>query len=420
MHPLIQFKNATALCLVMFALVWFGLSPIAQAADETTSNFNTGEGIGALQSVTTGAANTAVGFDALFTNMTGNFNTATGIGALFNNTAGRNTATGAGALFTNGTGTQNTADGVLALSMNTSGSNNTAVGDSALQSDTADDNTAVGFQALSSNGEGTQNTAVGKDTLLSNTGGIGNTALGYVALSQNPAGNDNTAVGSGALANATAGSDNTAVGLNAMTAGARIGNFNIAIGSGAGFNLTTGSHNIDIYDAGVSGDDSTIRIGTQGTQTKTFIAGINGANEGSPTAVFINTTTGQLGTTAPASSRRFKKEIRPMDKTSEAILALKPVTFQYKSDHKNLPQFGLIAEEVAAVNPDLIVRDDKGEIYTVRYDAVNAMLLNEFLKEHRTVERLEKQVKALSAGLQKVSAQLELSKAAPQTVLNDQ
>jgi hypothetical protein len=150
-------------------------------------------------------------------------------------------------------------------------------------------------------------------------------------------------------------------------------------------------------------------------------------NQGSPTAVFINTTTGQLGTTPPASSRRYKKGIKPMDKVSEGILALKPVTFQYKSDDKGIPQFGLIAEEVAAVNPDLIVRDDKGDIYLVRYDGVNAMLLSEFLKEHRTVEELKKEVAALAATakeqaaqIQEVSAQLELSKSAPRTVLNDQ
>jgi hypothetical protein len=126
---------------------------------------------------------------------------------------------------------------------------------------------------------------------------------------------------------------------------------------------------------------------------------------------------GQLGTSS--SSARFKKEIKPMDQASEAILGLKPVTFHYKSDKTDTPQFGLIAEEVAQVNPDLVVRDADGEIYTVRYEAVNAMLLNEFLKEHRKVEQLEKQIEALTAGLQKVSAQLELNKAAPQTVLNN-
>jgi hypothetical protein len=133
---------------------------------------------------------------------------------------------------------------------------------------------------------------------------------------------------------------------------------------------------------------------------------------------------GQLGTAS--SSQRFKHDIKPMGKASEALLALEPVTFHYKSDSTNIPQFGLIAEEVAKVNPDLVVRDENGEIYTVRYDAVNAMLLNEFLKEHRkneeheaTIARLEKQIQALAAGLQKVSVQLELSKPGPQTVLND-
>src|SRR5262249_18397009 len=142
-----------------------------------------------------------------------------------------------------------------------------------------------------------------------------------------------------------------------------------------------------------------IHIGT--SQTATFIAGINGVDQGSPTAVFINTSTGQLGTTPPPSSRRYKKEIRRMDKTSEAILALKPVTFQYKSDENGTPQFGLIAEEVAAVNPDLIVRNEKGEIYSVRYDAVNAMLLNEFLKEHRKVEQLKNDFQTTVAQQQK-------------------
>jgi len=244
-----------------------------------------------------------------------------------------------------------------------------------------------------------------------------------MALLNNTTDDNNTAFGASALFNLTAGDNNTVVGAN------------------SGAQLHTGSGNVYIASPGPNAlsESNTIRIGNG--QTATFIAGINGANEGNPTAVFINTTTGQLGTTPPASSRRFKKDIRPMDKTSEAILALKPVTFQYKSDHKNVPQFGLIAEDVAEVNPELIVRDDKGDIYSVRYDAVNAMLLNEFLKEHKTVQeqgatitalkandakqeatiaQLQKQIEALTAGLQKVSAQLEVIKSAPQTVLNNQ
>jgi len=205
------------------------------------------------------------------------------------------------------------------------------------------------------------------------------------------------------------------------------------LGWGAGYNVTAGNLNIDIGNSGNSGDDRTIYIGEQGLQGATFIAGIYGVNEGGmPLAVYINSN-GQLGTMS--SSRRFKKEIKRMEQTSEAILALKPVTFQYKSDPAGAgPQFGLIAEEVAEVNPDLVVRDAQGEIYSVRYDAVNAMLLNEFLKVHRKVEEQEaaiaqqkKRIDVLTARLdeqasliQKVSAQLDVIKPAPQMVLNSQ
>jgi hypothetical protein len=196
------------------------------------------------------------------------------------------------------------------------------------------------------------------------------------------------------------------------------------LGFGAGQNLTTGSNNIDIGNAGAAGESNKIRIGTVGTQTKTFIAGIHGvAVSGPPVLV---SSSGQLGV-AP-SSKRFKDGIKSMDKASDVILALKPVTFRYKKeiDPKGVPQYGLVAEDVEAVNADLVVRDKEGKVNTVRYDAVNAMLLNEFLKEHRTVQEqgatiacLQKQVEALSAGLQKVSAQLEVSKPAPRTVLNN-
>jgi hypothetical protein len=194
-------------------------------------------------------------------------------------------------------------------------------------------------------------------------------------------------------------------------------------GINGGAALTTGDNNIDIANVGVAGESNTIRVGTG--QTATYIAGISGVNQGTAAAVFINTTTGQLGTAPPSSSRRFKKEMKPMDKASEAIMALKPVTFHYKSDKTGTPQFGLIAEEVAEVNPDLVVRDENGEIYTVRYDAVNAMLLNEFLKEHSTVQELKTEIAALTttvkeqaSQIQKVSAQLEASKTAPQVVNN--
>jgi len=382
MNPLIQLKTVSLPILIAVAFACFGRSPRVQAADETTSNANTGEGLGALEVVTTGGSNTAVGFGALFNNISGNANTATGAFALFRNTAaGPNTATGVGALFTNNGGTRNTADGVQALFMNTDGGDNTAVGDS----------------ALSSNIDGFSNTAVGYRALFSTT-----------TVSHN-AGSDNTAVGRRALENNTTGS------------------FNIAIGDSAGEALITGNSNIYIGNEGAD-ESNTIRIGfcCEGAATATFIGGISGVNEGGDMIepVYINTL-GRLGTQAPPSSRRFKKEIKPMDKASEAILALKPVTFRFKSDDKGALRFGLIAEEVAAVNPDLIVRDEKGDIYSVRYDAVNAMLLNEFLKEHRkneqqeaTIARQQQQIDALTAGLQKVSAQVELNKSAPRTVLN--
>jgi hypothetical protein len=203
------------------------------------------------------------------------------------------------------------------------------------------------------------------------------------------------------------------------------------LGPGAGQNLTTGDHNIDIGNDGVAGEEATIRIGTAVEQTRTFIAGINGvAVAGTSVLVGVD---GKLGTRV--SSARFKDEIKPMGKASEAILGLKPVSFHYKKeiDPAGIPQFGLVAEEVAKVNPDLVVRDKEGKPYTVRYEAVNAMLLNEFLKEHRTVQELKaivakqeanaaqqhNEIEALRSGLQKVSARLEVGKAAPQTVLND-
>ena len=211
--------------------------------------------------------------------------------------------------------------------------------------------------------------------------------------------------------------------MNALL-GNHTGSSNIAVGSQAGANLTTGSNNIDIGALGVGGEANTIRIGRSGTQRKTFIAGIRGATVANGVGVIVGTT-GQLGTVV--SSARFKEAIKPMDNASEAILALKPVTFRYKKelDPDKIPQFGLIAEEVEKVNPDLVARDQEGKIMSVRYEAVNAMLLNEFLKEHKKVEQLESTIASLAAELkeqkaliQKVSAQIEASKPAPQVVNN--
>jgi hypothetical protein len=295
---------------------------------------------------------------------------------------------------------------------------NTAEGTNAVFSlTTGIANTAIGFDALFSNTTGRENTATGGAALISNTAGKHNTATGVGALTNNTISNNNTASGHSALYSNSTGFNNTADGNRALFNNAT-GSSNIALGEGAGENLTIGHHNIDVGNHGVVAEANTIRIGTVGDQTATFIAGISGATVPTGVAVIVDNS-GHLGTTT--SSARFKQNIKPMDKASEAILALKPVTFRYKHelDPEGIAQFGLVAEEVEKVNPDLVARDDDGKPYSVRYEAVNAMLLNEFLKEHRKVEQLEKQIAALSAGLQKVSAQLELSKPAPRTVGNN-
>jgi hypothetical protein len=350
-------------------------------------------------------------------------NTFLGDEALVNNTLGvSNTATGESALQQNTVGTDNTATGAFALQLNTAGTNNTATGSQALFVNAGSFNTATGSEALVNNITGGLNTATGYTALGDNTTGSNNTANGFEALVNNITGNSNTANGFETLHSNVNGFDNTAEGYQALLL--NTGSSNIAIGSSAGTNLTTGSNNIDIGNKGVAGESNTIRIGKSGTQGSTIIAGITGTTVAGGVGVIINSN-GKLGTVV--SSVRFKETIKPMDKASEAILALQPVTFRYKHDldPDGIPQFGLVAEEVEKVNPDLVARDEQGNPYTVRYEAVNAMLLNEFLKAHRkmeeqgaTITELKEQIAALTAGLQKVSAQLELSKTAPQTVLN--
>jgi endosialidase-like protein len=368
MNPLTQLKNTTILPVVIaLVLACFGLSPQARATCQEGCFTN---------------SNTVLGEDAFLNNFDGHDNTASGFQALHSNfSAYGNTANGSNALYYNTTGLYNTATGNAAL--------------------------------------------------YNNVNGLENTASGVEALYTNNAGNGNAAIGAYALHSNTRGQNNIAVGYNALFSNT-FGSKNIAVGSEAGFNLTTGSHNIDIGNPGVAGEAKAIRIGNQGTQTATFIAGISGATVPTGVPVIVDAT-GHLGTTT--SSARFKDAIKPMDKASEAIFSLKPVTFHYKKDldPEGVPQFGLVAEQVEKVNPDLVARDEQGKPYTVRYEAVNAMLLNEFLKEHKafveeqqkvqeqgeTIARQQKQIEALTAGLQKVSAQLELSKPAPQTVLNN-
>jgi len=429
--------------LSTFALVCFALVQNAQAVnpppDGGYPGGNTAEGHNALFSLTTGPFNTANGYEALRANTTGEANTANGARALASNTIGHdNTANGFQALYLNTTGNYNIAIGSDALHDNTTGRGNTAIGYQALTNNTgASWNTANGFQALFKNTTGDLNTAIGGEALFSNTTGDRNTVLGFQALRGNTTGDLNTAIGEVALQQNTIGSSNSAFGEHALYLNTT-GTFNIALGVGAGRNLTTGSHNIDIGNVGVAGESGTIRIGNA-NQTNTYITGISGASVAGGVTVIVDAQ-GHLGTMI--SSERFKDQIKGMDKASEAIFALKPVTFRYKHklDPEGIPQFGLVAEEVEKVNPDLIARDEQGKPYSVRYEAVNAMLLNEFLKEHRKVQELTKDFQATVAQLtsrldeqaaliQKVSAQLaaaspsrgglELNKFAPQTVKND-
>jgi hypothetical protein len=392
-----KMKNQnTTFTMILFGIALLCAAPAPKAfgvvppPDGGYPNFTTAEGQKALFSLTTGAANTAVGWFSLFSNAEGSFNTATGAGTLLFNTADNNTSFGAAALLFNTTGSGNTATGAGALLNNTEGFINTANGAFALSS-----NTTGGF-----------NTATGQAALFSNTTGSDNTAMGNQALGDNIDGNDNTAVGLSALVNNTSGSNNVALGRN------------------AGIQQTTGSDNIYIgFNIG----------GVAGESNACYIKSIFGQTAAGGSAVFIDANH-KLGTLT--SSKRFKENIKAMDQASEALFALKPVTFRYKKevDSAGVSQFGLVAEDVEKVNPDLVVRDKDGRAYSVRYDQVNAMLLNEFLREHRKVlaleaslakqqrnfEQQQKQIESLSAGLQKVSAQLEMSRPAPEVVANHQ
>jgi trimeric autotransporter adhesin len=470
MNSLIQLKKTTPLLLIALVLACFGLLPQMQAVlpppppDGCYPGFTTAEGCRALESLTTGTGNTGLGFWALTSDTTGRSNTAVGAQSLAMNNGDLNTGVGTVALVFNLTGTENTAVGAQTLPFNDADDNcafgayalfanihaydNTAVGDSALFNNdasgngTAVFNTGVGSHALFFNVNGRANTAVGVGTLVNNTvddltavgafalngnsSGIRNTAVGTEALVDNTTGDENTSNGWHTLQNNNDGSFNTAMGVEAL--GDNVAGLdNTAIGWTAGSNITS-SGNIDIGSGavGLAGDNGVIRIGgTFSGGNACYIRGIQGkpAGVGAPEEVGI-TPDGKLFSPFP-SSRRFKHDIKPMEKASEVILALKPVTFHLNTDPANTPSFGLIAEEVAEVAPDLVILDKEGKPYTVRYREINAMLLNEFLKEHHQVQDLkaivaqqQKQIETLTAGLQKVSAQLEVSKPAPQVVNN--
>src|SRR5437588_876261 len=372
----------TILIAIVSGLACFALCQQVQSATDTPDPgskpvSNTADGQNALLSISSGIHNAAFGFDALLSNTDANFNTAVGSVALLLNDGTQNTAVGAGALLFNTIAFDNNAVGAFALFNNDSD----AAG-------SANFNNAHGHEALFSNVDGGENNAFGDLAMFNNTTGSRNTAVGDDALDSNVDGSNNVAIG-----------DEAGTGL-----GPSVNNC-IAINvPGAGPFATF---------------DNTCFIGSIFDQPV--------SDPGTQEAVFVDTNN-VVGIFA--SSRRFKHDIQPMDKASEAILALKPVTFKYNADKNGRTQYGLIAEEVATVNPDLVVQHKDGEISTVRYEQVNAMLTNEFLKEHKKVQNVDvtvaqqqkgmevltAQLKEQAAQIQKVSAQLEVSKPAPQVV----
>jgi hypothetical protein len=389
-------RSLRFLCCLLLSLALLSKThAVVPAPDGGYPNFTTAEGTNSLKNLTTGVGNTAVGWSSLLSDTDGSYNTAVGAGTLLLNVGNQSTSEG----------TENTAVGAAALLLNTTGFGNTA----------------VGATALLNNSTGRVNTAVGVSAIFSNTIGGNNTAVGTTALGNNTEGDGNVAVGTLALSGNTTGSNN------------------IALGGAAGVNITTGSNNIDIGNTGAA-ESNTIRIGFPGLQNATYIAGITGQTVGTGGIPVYVDNQGKLG--VMTSSRRFKENVHRMDDASAALFSLKPVTFRYKRefDSSGTPQFGLIAEEVEKINPALVTRDAKGDINTVRYEAVNAMLLNEFLKEHKKVEiqthkvddqeatiaQQQKEIQTLvasvrkqSAQIQKVSARLEAGNAVSQTAFND-
>jgi len=409
----------TLLC----ALLPLALLPMVQGAPETAlPGFNTADGDHALSNVSSGVGNSGFGWYSLFSNSTNNFGTAVGAGALALNAADDNTAVGAVALLLNTTGSDNVAVGAGALVNNNDGS----------------DNNAVGAFALNANVSGNFNNAHGRDALFNCTGDQNN-AFGDLALENVTTGGGNSGFGDDALDSVTTGNENVGVGDEAGNSIVD-GSNNVCIGFNAGVGIVSASNSIAIGvpAAGPFADlNNTCFIGSIFNEPV--------SDPGTATAVFVDQFN-VLGFNP--STRRVKHDIHPMDNASERLYALKPVTFKYNGDKKGVTQFGLIAEDVAAVDPALVLRDKTGHPETIRYEQINAMLLNEFLKEHKKVEQQQsqiekqqatiadlqvtvaeqrksfqlrlaeqqKQIEALTSGLQRVSAQLELNRAKPQSV----
>jgi len=385
--------------------LYFSIPASAAPPDTVSSDTagNTAMGQAALQQNTSGGTNTASGYAVLSANTIGANNTASGAFALISNTTGSgNSAVGAAALYSNISASANSAFGAYALFSNTTGTNNSASGYPALYNNqTANDNTAFGFEALISNTTGFQNTASGSQALIFNSAGTQNAAFGGLALYSNTTGSYNTASGYEALYTNTIGIYNTASGVEALFYST--GNYNTALGFAAGFSIA-GDYNIDIGAQvyGLTSDSGVIRIGNQGTQTQTYIAGIYGSTL-TGSAVYV-TSSGQLGVLA--SSERYKTAITPMGEATEKLHELRPVTFHLKTEPDGALQYGLIAEEVDKIYPELVIRGDDGKIQGIRYDELTPMLLNEVQKQNVRLQTQNSELAQMKAQLRDVVQQL--------------
>ena len=381
----------------------------------TTGTNNTFVGVSAGSTSTTGSGNAGFGRLSLRSNTTGTANAAFGNEALYSNTAGSyNAACSAAALRANTTGNWNSAVGFRALFLNSTGSENSAFGAFALVANTASSNSAFGMLTLASNTTGTSNTAVGSGALTSNTTGLDGSAVGVDALRNNTTGWKNSALGTAALRSNTTGSYNTALGTYALQFNTNVSNTavgyaalrngttgsrNAALGKDAGSNQTTGNDNIYLANTGVAGENQQIKIGTVGTHTQTTIAGISGATSSGGVAVLVNAS-GVLGTTT--SSARFKQDVRDMGDASDVLMKLRPVVFRYREDvvgaeDSKQTQYGLIAEEVEQVAPELVAPDLEGKPYSVKYHELPALLLNELQQQRQEIAALRERLAKLEA-----------------------
>jgi len=405
-------------------------------ASNTAGDSNSAFGTRALQLDTGGIYNSAFGSFALYytdgeklgpgggVNSTGSWNSAFGAWAMVLNTTGRkNSALGFAALYSNTTGERNTALGHEAMRYNQTGDGNAAVGDSALWRNEGNDNVAMGSSALFNHTTGNNNVAIGARALQAPflaypSTGSNNTVVGAQALFYGGSAAENTAVGVNALAGpspgpSTAAAGNTAVGMNALRNAT--GSGNVAVGHSAGIDQDTGSDNVYLANAGVASESGQIRIGNSADHSAAFVAGIHGASVdgGTDMAVFVDGT-GKLGTVP--SSIRFKESVRDLGSASQALLKLRAVSFEYKRDaaHGDAPRrYGLIAEEVDRVAPDLVIHDDDGRPFAVRYEFLTPMLLNELQRQESRIAAHRHQLEVQSRRIAELQERLDELDSAP-------